>query len=270
MPACQCLLLDAFGTFLFPRQPIAQTYHEAAVDAGLDITQAQIEQRFPQAFTQHFRGWRQLADDQFTPWSQKWNQSPVVAIDSWQQQNWTHRLDQFFRQQAFSTEADRWKSLIADVLELTPSRSLDLVFDQLWNRFSQPAVWKLDPATPDLLRRASELGIAVGVASNFDRRLETIVAGIPELHSLRFVFHSGELQVPKPAPDFYRTILSRLQLAPEQVWMVGDSLIEDVIVPRSLGMTSRWITRGTPGVVPENLPDLASLLRSLEEAVSTL
>lgn len=57
------------------------------------------------------------------------------------------------------------------------------------------------------------------------------------------VFTSESLRVYKPDKDFYVRVLYRLGLGPEAVVFVGDSLVDDITVPHSIGMKTVWVNR---------------------------
>ena len=68
------------------------------------------------------------------------------------------------------------------------------------------------------------------------------------------VFTSEDLQAYKPRKAFYEKILAALDLRPEEVLFVGDSLTDDVYGPRQAGMQTCWVNRkGQP--MPERVPD---------------
>src|SRR5438270_293672 len=58
-------------------------------------------------------------------------------------------------------------------------------FRVLWEHFSRPESWRPHPDTGDVLTTLAARGLVLGIASNFDARLKTILAGIPELAPVR-------------------------------------------------------------------------------------
>ena len=57
------------------------------------------------------------------------------------------------------------------------------------------------------------------------------------------VFTSESLEVYKPRRDFYEKILAKLNVSAKEVLFVGDSLIDDVKGPQSVGMQTCLINR---------------------------
>jgi FMN phosphatase YigB (HAD superfamily) len=45
----------------------------------------------------------------------------------------------------------------------------------------------------------------------------------------------------KPAPEFYKKILEKLQAGPNQVLMIGDSFDNDVVAASNIGMNAIWL-----------------------------
>ena len=66
-----------------------------------------------------------------------------------------------------------------------------------------------------------------------------------ELHQLAPYFEvvivEGEFGLGKPDPRVYQHALAMLQLAPQQVWMVGDNLEWEVAAPQRLGIHGVWM-----------------------------
>ena len=57
------------------------------------------------------------------------------------------------------------------------------------------------------------------------------------------VFTSESLKVYKPFPEFYKRILNETGLKANEALFVGDSLIDDVKGPQSVGLKSCWLNR---------------------------
>ena len=58
------------------------------------------------------------------------------------------------------------------------------------------------------------------------------------------LYTSEDLRIYKPKPEFYKAILDAEGIKPEEAVFVGDSHMEDVEVPTSLGIRSVWMRRG--------------------------
>ena len=60
------------------------------------------------------------------------------------------------------------------------------------------------------------------------------------------LYTSENFRVYKPKARFYKAILDAEGITPEEALFVGDSHLEDVEVPASMGIRSIWIRRGRP------------------------
>jgi len=69
-----------------------------------------------------------------------------------------------------------------------------------------------------------------------------------------YILVEGEFGIGKPDERVYLHCLGRLQVRPEETWMVGDNLEWDVAAPQRLGMKGIWLDHRATG-----LPDGASV-----------
>lgn len=85
---------------------------------------------------------------------------------------------------------------------------------------------------------------------------------------------SGDVGIAKPAPPMFDTALANLELAPEQVVMVGNGMRTDIEGAKAAGLRAIYIDRGDPhggdsSSIPEatihNLNELDSVLRRFED-----
>src|SRR5260370_14413937 len=117
-------------------------------------------------------------------------------------------------------ERRRWQHIVADVLD--DVHDPDACFAELYQHFSKPSGWRLDPAAPAIVEELNRRGYVVGMASNYDRRLRSVVAGLP-LGRLRHLVISSEVGWRKPAPEFFAALCAAAALPPKQILHVGDN-----------------------------------------------
>lgn len=60
------------------------------------------------------------------------------------------------------------------------------------------------------------------------------------------LYTSEDFRIYKPKPEFYKAILDAEGISPEEAVFVGDSHLEDVETPTSLGIRSVWMRRDRP------------------------
>jgi len=104
------------------------------------------------------------------------------------------------------------------------------------------------------------LTVCVGSTTDTAPLLRDMARNALHVHS---VFTSESLRAYKPAPVFYEKILKELGVGTEEALFVGDSLADDVLGPKSVGMRACWINRKntSPGWAKPDfvLPDLSPL-----------
>src|SRR5262249_10534703 len=110
-------------------------------------------------------------------------------------------------------ELRRWRTVVANVLDDVTDP--DACFHELYQHFSLPEAWRCDPDAPAVLEALAGHGLVLGVASNYDRRLRRVAAGIPALRRLEHLVISSEVGWRKPAPEFFAAV-SRSAALPER------------------------------------------------------
>ena len=134
-----------------------------------------------------------------------------------------------------SIERQRWQQIVAATLNDVPDADQDRVFDELWQHFSMPTSWQLDPDLLPIWSSLQHQGLLVGIASNFDERLVSVCRDLPPLNQADAIFHSAQLGFRKPSIQFFRAIELALQLDPTELLLVGDDLQADYQGARQAG-----------------------------------
>ncbi len=223
--ATQAVLFDAVGTLIFAKPPVAQVYYQAGRRCG-----SQLDEREVGARLQHFIPLR-LYQNELGHRSHETSQRDMVR---------------------------RWQQIVGDVFDdLHDTTSL---FEHLWRHFSEGSNWALFSDVSPTLRELRDAGIKVGVASNFDDRLDRIVRQLRLVNDPCHVFHSARLGVQKPAREFFDKIQAQLALQPDQLVMVGDDWRDDFRAPRRAGWKSYWLTREDSTASENKLTSLQQLL----------
>lgn len=98
-------------------------------------------------------------------------------------------------------------------------------------------IWKVPvDGLEDTVAALGERGLAVGIISNSDGRLDTRLAGIGIRGLFEFVIDSAVVGVSKPAPRIFELAVKASGVAAEQAAYVGDYYEVDVIGARGVGM----------------------------------
>ncbi len=206
----KAVLFDAVGTVLRPVPAVSVAYHDAGRRFGSRRTVEQVVTRFRRAFAQQ------------------------EAIDS-------AKSDYFTNEQR---ERDRWRTIVAEVFDDVADS--DGLFDDLWEHFAQARHWQLfDDVVPAWIALAQR-GVWLGIASNFDARLEQIVAQHPPLQACVNVFVSSLVGYRKPSREFFSHIERALALRSDELLLVGDDQINDYHAARRAGWHAVLVARDGP------------------------
>jgi len=132
-------------------------------------------------------------------------------------------------------------------------------FEALHRTFGEARRFRMFPDVAGTFGALEQMGIRIGVISNWDSRLESILAGIGLGARLDVVVISSLVGYSKPHPRIFEIALERSGMAPEEAVHVGDTFRDDVqgaqaagiravLVRRTggIGMSSRYLLAGRP------------------------
>lgn len=189
--AVTAVFFDAVGTLLFPDPPAPVVYAEAARRHGLHVSADAVRDRFIAAFR------REEAADAANAWAT-----------------------------SEARENERWRAIVAEVLDGVADP--DACFRHLFDHYAQPGAWRVASDAAEVLLALHSRGLTLGMGSNYDSRLRSVLAGFPELAPLtRRVVVSAAVGVRKPAPDFFRAMVGVAGGKPSDVLFVGDDVGND-------------------------------------------
>ena len=108
---------------------------------------------------------------------------------------------------------------------------------RLGDRRTDRGLWRVVPAgTHRALETLKERGLIVGVISNSDGRLASLLDHVGLTPLLAFALDSSLVGAEKPDPRIFRMGLERAGVAPCEAVYVGDLYAIDVIGARAVGM----------------------------------
>lgn len=124
------------------------------------------------------------------------------------------------------------------------------------------------PGAIDTLRVLRDNGI----------RLALITNGTAEMQRDKVVRHQlepffdnilieGEFGVGKPYPEVYTYSLEKLEMSPEDAWMIGDNLEWEVEAPQKLGIYSVWVDSQGKGLPKGSNITPNRTIRSITELI---
>ena len=146
----------------------------------------------------------------------------------------------------------------------------DEFFDQVFRVFEDHRSWQLFPETISTLSQLKAQGLELGIISNFDSRLFTVMRGLGIADAFDTVTISSLAQAAKPAPRIFHLALEKHAVDSEEALHIGDSLREDVEGAKKAGLHSALLDRdgsqqGAGILTIKNLEELFPLLDRLEQ-----
>lgn len=129
-----------------------------------------------------------------------------------------------------------WRRVVTDVVKPYTFLDFERFFDDLYDTFRQPKVWRIHPQAVPTLSALKNKKLLLAVASNWDDRLPHLLTdlGLALYFSLQFI--SCSVGFIKPDPRFFKYILNALKLRPEEVIHVGDDPEEDIAAAKKCGI----------------------------------
>lgn len=184
---------DAGGTLLRPHPSVGAIYREVALNHGCDYPAELLDGRFRAAF-------HTVSKDDSVP-------DPEA------------RERDFWRQVVSETIAD--PNLVRPV-------DFKAFFAELWETFAHASRWREFDGAREMLRELKKRGFRLGIISNWDQRLHTVLEE-SGLHSLfEVVVISTEARCEKPNEQIFRVAEKAFGIDRRHCLHVGDSRKHDI------------------------------------------
>ena len=199
------VVFDAVGTLIEPWPSVADVYHLAGWQHGSTYGREELAERFREAFK--------------------------AIFGSQSRENVSEQSERL-----------RWRQVVTTVFDDVPDAE-GALFRTLWDHFARPESWRL---YEDVLAATDALhhrGLRLAVASNFDRRLVTLIQRMPIAGYIERCFVSSEVGFAKPDRRFFDSISGQMNLKAEEILMVGDDYENDVNAAQAAGWQALWLNR---------------------------
>ena len=224
----QAITFDAGGTLLYPHPSVGEIYADVMARHGLRHDPARLQDAFTDAWSRAQRS----EDDHSVSENSEWH---------------------------------FWRRLVSEVLvELGQPDDFDAMFEDLWYSFGDHGHWRLHDGARELLNSLRAANYRLAILSNWDSRLRTILEGM-ELDSIfDAIVISSEIGHEKPATEIFRYTERALDLPPESILHVGDSVLHDIEGAQAAGWKAVYINHNG-----KHQPDL-TVIGHLAELVGVL
>ncbi|CAM1300288.1 Uncharacterised protein g2664 [Pycnogonum litorale] len=151
-----------------------------------------------------------------------------------------------------------WSNVVTNTIRSTAKdtttitkKSVSDTCQHLFEHYRSCDAWLLSVGAENLLLKLSNIGICVGVISNFDYRLFDILKGLKIITYFNFVIGSYESNVYKPQPEIFRLAEQKsglCDLKSSQIAHVGDSFTRDYLGAKQVGWNSYFYKKDVKSV----------------------
>jgi putative hydrolase of the HAD superfamily len=149
-----------------------------------------------------------------------------------------------------------------------PESEAPVLARAVYHAFGSPEHWRAYSDVVPAFERLRAAGVKVGIVSNWDTRLEGIIAGLGLGGFVETIVCSAVEGLRKPDPRIFELACERAGVRPERSAHVGDHMYADVIGARAAGIRPVLIDRhgGAGGTARRGVRYITTLDR-LEEAL---
>src|SRR5258708_2395066 len=202
------VFFDAGGTLFRPYPSVGDIYARVAWGHGVDVEPADIESRFH---------------------------------DAWHARNGLVSLTSLTNEKI---EREWWRELVKEVfLNIGTFKDFPAFFDELYDRFAQAECWRLFDDTRPLLDHLKNAGYRMGIISNWDHRLFSIVKELGLSPYFAQVFASSAVGISKPGKRIFQKPCETFGIQPKEALHIGDSVEEDYYGAQRAGLQAILLDR---------------------------
>ena len=161
------------------------------------------------------------------------------------------------------TTADQkrwWRDLVYRVFsQVGMFENFDRFFDEVYDRFRDSQGWVLFPETLGVLEQLKQRRLKLGIISNFDSRIYSVMDSLGIRQFFDAVVLSSETGYCKPDPEIFAAGSSAIGVDPSEALFVGDSPQDDVEAAIRAGFSAVLIDRTGRYNQIEHLERISSL-----------
>jgi putative hydrolase of the HAD superfamily len=159
-----------------------------------------------------------------------------------------------------------WKEIVYHVFsEVGMVENFDEFFDRVYDQFRSSQGWMLFPETLEVLEQLRNLGVRLGIISNFDTRIYSVLDSLEIRRFFSAITTSSEAGFSKPDPQIFETAARGLGLPTSEILLVGDSLHDDIVPALQAGMTALLIDRRNRYNTEKQIRRISSLKEVIAE-----
>lgn len=207
------IFLDAVSTLFGVKGSVGEVYAGMAKQFGVEVSAKALEREFIKSF--------QAAPPPIFPGIEPQN-IPKHEFEWWQSVS-LHTFEQVGVLNQFS--------------------DFSAFFTQLYTYFATAEPWFVYPDVYPVLKRWQQLGIELGVLSNFDSRLYSVLEALDLRQFFTSITISTEVGAAKPDPQIFEIALKKHNSSAQSALHIGDSWQEDYQGAIAAGLKAIWLKR---------------------------
>ncbi len=140
-------------------------------------------------------------------------------------------------------EYDWWKKITRSSFGTITFANFDEFFADLFAYFACAEPWFIYPETIEILQFFNRANIPIGIVSNFDSRLYSVLRSLSLDQYFQSVTISTEVGSAKPDGKIFTVALAKQGCNAHQAWHVGDSRKEDYEAAITMGLQGILVDR---------------------------
>lgn len=158
-------------------------------------------------------------------------------------------------------EKQWWKEIVSQVFtDVGMVDEFDAFFDQVYELFGDSRGWTLFPETREVLDTLKAAQLHLGVISNFDSRLYSVLRDLRIQDFFDSITICSEVGYAKPQPEIFHVAVKSLSAPIERVLFVGDHLVDDFQGATNAGLQAVLVDRAGRYAAMRSVQRIASLL----------
>ncbi|MEX0268761.1 HAD-IA family hydrolase [Leptolyngbyaceae cyanobacterium UHCC 1019] len=216
------IFVDAVGTLFGVKGSVGEQYAKVASRFGVNLPAIALNQAF-------FKSFKAAGSSAFP------------GCDSREGSALQNRADLQAKEYAW------WFNIAAQTFQqvdaLHQFSDFEAFFAELFAYFAAIAPWEVYPDVPLALKRWRQLGIPLGILSNFDSRIYSVLQGLELLDYFASITISTEAGTAKPDRQIFEVALHKHSCLPQDAWHIGDSFAEDYQAAQNAGLRGIWLRR---------------------------
>lgn len=204
------IFFDAAGTLFEVRGSVGEIYASWAQRYGVSLEPATLQQRFAQSF----------------------RVQPPLAFQGYASEAELKQLEFVW-----------WQRLVRQVFAGVDFPRFTEFFAAVFEFFRHREAWQLFEDVVPTLAELQARGVQLAVLSNFDTRLDDLLADLGLARYFAGVHLSSRIGAAKPDARIFQAALLHHGLQPQEAWHFGDSWREDVEGAEAVGLRAYLLDR---------------------------